>query len=408
MKILVLDAHAPAALTVIRSLARAGIAVDAAGEEGGFNLCFRSRFPRARTTYPSPAKSVGGFISFVSAVAATGRYRFILPITDRTIVPLQRFRSDWSDREGIVLPDPEALEKTLDKGQTLQLARGLSVPIPSTRFPEEEGIEAIAAGIGYPAVVKSRFSKYVSEDRLVSAPEPVFCGLAAELRTAVGVFPAGCLVQEMVGGDGYGISVLAREGAALAIFAHKRLREENPLGARSSFCESISPPPCMKDYALRLIKALKWTGPAMVEFKWDPSDGEPILMEINGRYWGSLPLALASGVDFPSLHYRMLTGETFPPVDDYRVGVRARYLYADLQRLIEVWKGPPRPWLKLYPRRGEAVRDFLLGFSPRIKSFNSDWDDPLPGWTEVVRFLHKRIAHSAKGIAPDKQKAHSA
>lgn len=392
MKILVLDAHAPAALAVVRSLARAGIAVDAAGEEGAFNLCFWSRFPQKRITYPSPAKSIGKFISFISSVAVTGCYRFILPVTDRTLVPLHRFRSDWPSHKGIVLPESEPLEKTLDKGRTMALARELSVPIPSTRSPEEEGgLDGVAAEVSYPAVVKARFSKFVSGDVLVSSPEPVFCGSREELLPAAGGFPAGCLVQEMVGGEGYGVSVLAREGEALAVFAHKRLREENPLGARSSFCESIAPPDPMKDYALRLIKALRWTGPAMVEFKWDPAAGEPVLMEINGRYWGSLPLALAAGVDFPLLHYRMLAGGPVSPVSDYRIGIRARYLYADLQRLVEIWKGPPHPWLSSYPRRGEAVRDFLLGFSPRIKSFNSDWDDPLPGWAELVRFLARRF-----------------
>jgi predicted ATP-grasp superfamily ATP-dependent carboligase len=127
----------------------------------------------------------------------------------------------------------------------------------------------------------------------------------------------------------------------------------------------------------------------MVEFKWDPAAGDPVLMEVNGRYWGSLPLAIAAGVDFPLLHYRMLTGETLSPVRDYRIGVRARYLYADLQRLIEVWRGPPRPWMTSYPRKGEALRDFFSGFHPGIKSFNSDWDDPLPGWAEIARFVFR-------------------
>ncbi len=392
MKILVLDAHAPAALSVVRSLGRAGLAVDVAGEEKAFNLCFFSRFPAKKILYPSPADGVGRFLAFLTALAPS--YRLVIPVTDRTIVPLHHLRSSWEGRNVIALPRAEALEKTLDKRRTLELAREYAVPVPSTSFPEEEGIPSLAARVRYPVVVKSRFSKHICGDLLVSAPEPVFCGSDEELCAAAGLFPAGCLVQEMIKGEGYGVSVLAREGEPLAIFAHRRLREENPLGARSSFCESIRPPSPMKEYALSLLKALKWNGPAMVEFKWRGEE-EPVLMEINGRYWGSLPLALAAGVNFPLLHYRLLMGEAVPPETDYRVGVRARYLCADLQRLLEVWKGPPKPWLKSYPRRGEAVRDFLGGFSQPIKSFNSDWDDPLPGWAELGRFVYKRIAQRA-------------
>lgn len=388
MKILVLDAHAPAALSVVRSLGRAGIAVDVAGEAGAFNLSFLSRFPAKKILYPSPAAGFRPFLAFLTALAPS--YRLVIPITDRTIVPLHHLRSFWEGRSVIALPGTEALEKTLDKRKTLELARECAVPVPQTNFPEAEEIPSLAARVRYPVVVKSRFSKHICGDRLVSAAEPVFCGSDEELRSAAGLFPAGCLIQELIEGEGYGVSVLAREGEALAVFAHRRLREENPLGARSTFCESIRPPSPMKEYALSLLKALKWNGPAMVEFKWQ-GEGEPVLMEINGRYWGSLPLALAAGVNFPLLHYRLLAGETVPPSADYRFGVRARYLCADLQRLIEVWKGPPKSWIKSYPRKGEAVRDFLEGFSPRIKSFNSDWDDPLPGWAELARFVSRRV-----------------
>lgn len=40
----------------------------------------------------------------------------------------------------------------------------------------------------------------------------------------------------------------------------------------------------------------------MVEWKVDLRDGRPKLMEINPRFWGSLELAVRSGVNFPSLY----------------------------------------------------------------------------------------------------------
>ena len=39
----------------------------------------------------------------------------------------------------------------------------------------------------------------------------------------------------------------------------------------------------------------------MVEFKLDARDGVAKLMEINGRFWGSLQLAVDAGVDFPAI-----------------------------------------------------------------------------------------------------------
>jgi hypothetical protein len=56
-------------------------------------------------------------------------------------------------------------------------------------------------------------------------------------------------------------------------------------------------------------------------------------MEINGRFWGSLQLAVDAGVDFPHLLFRLSQGEDVPPQTEYRVGVRNRWLLGDLQSL---------------------------------------------------------------------------
>ena len=99
-----------------------------------------------------------------------------------------------------------------------------------------------------------------------------------------------------------------------------------------SFRESVALDPVLYDCSVRLLAALRWTGLAMVEFKVGPRG--PILMEVNGRVWGSLPLAVMSGVDFPRLLAELyLLG---PPTNGaapqlrYRLNVRARNLALDL------------------------------------------------------------------------------
>lgn len=72
----------------------------------------------------------------------------------------------------------------------------------------------------------------------------------------------------------------------------------------------------------------------MVEFKMDLADQTLKLMEINGRFWGSLQLAIDAGVDFPSLLVRTLADEPMQPVETYRIGVRSRWLIGDLDALL--------------------------------------------------------------------------
>ncbi len=120
------------------------------------------------------------------------------------------------------------------------------------------------------------------------------------------------LVQEVVSGEGTAIFALFDSGKPLVTFAHRRIIEKPPWGGVSALCCSIDPPPDALDFALAMLRELSWQGPAMVEFKRD-SQGVPRLMEINPRFWGSLQLAIRSGVDFPHLAWQLALGEAVEP-----------------------------------------------------------------------------------------------
>ena len=80
------------------------------------------------------------------------------------------------------------------------------------------------------------------------------------------------------------------------------------------------------ELSIRLLKSIGWYGVAMVEYREDPRDGRCKIMEINPRFWGSLPLAIAAGVDFPYLLYKMVIDGDIRPVLNYPEGVRCRWL----------------------------------------------------------------------------------
>ena len=82
-----------------------------------------------------------------------------------------------------------------------------------------------------------------------------------------------------------------------AVFAHRRLREKPPSGGVSVYRESVAPDPSLVARAAALLAGLGWRGVAMVEMKTDARTGTPYLMEVNGRFWGSLQLAVDAGVD---------------------------------------------------------------------------------------------------------------
>jgi hypothetical protein len=129
------------------------------------------------------------------------------------------------------------------------------------------------------------------------------------------------LAQEFIpSAEGIGVSLLMKEGSVRASFTHKRIIEFPETGGpslvRVSTHNSIA-----ESAAERLLENLRWNGVAMVEFRLDSRTGKPVLMEINPRFWGSLPLAIACGVDFPKLLCDMYEFGDVAPSRAYQDGI---------------------------------------------------------------------------------------
>jgi predicted ATP-grasp superfamily ATP-dependent carboligase len=136
------------------------------------------------------------------------------------------------------------------------------------------------------------------------------------------------ILQEYIPGEGYGFFALFNQGDVRAFFMHKRIREIPICGGRSTCAESIFDED-LKKAGLELLQSLRWHGIAMVEFKKDSRDGKYKLMEINPKFWGSLGLSIASGVNFPVLLVNMAINGDIDPVYDYKSFVRYRWPYPD-------------------------------------------------------------------------------
>jgi predicted ATP-grasp superfamily ATP-dependent carboligase len=399
-RVLVTDAARPSAVSIIRSLGRRGLHVIAADSDAR-SPGFYSRYTAERLRYPPPEESPEEMVEALLAAARKRRIDLIVPITDETILPLAGARGRFADVCRIALPEPRALVTSRDKMATVELATELGVPVPRTELVSTVSDALRAAPLlGWPVVVKPRFSRLVRAGRVerftvsYAADE---AALAAQMGALEG--RSDVLLQEYYAGDGYGVELLAHEGRPIAAFQHRRLREVPITGGASSFRESVALDPLLLDYAVRLLAALDWTGLAMVEFKLGPEG--PRLMEINGRIWGSLPLAVKSGMDFPARLADVCLGS--PQVPDgpldtsYDLGVRSRNL--DLEM---VWIGSTLRRARRYPgvptpRPRQAVATALRLLYPGDGFDMLTREDPRPGLVELARIAGKLRGKMARG-----------
>ena len=402
--VLVSDASENHALATVRSLGARGLRVAACASAWSAKAFF-SRHCGGRRLCPAPARSVREFRSAVFGMLETLRPAVLIPTTERTIMALADVRAEIEARvAGYPLPSADALRVAFDKSETVRLAASLGVPAPATAAPEDlRSLREVAQGLAYPVVIKPRTSeRWVTPDRIVPTGPVEYCFRPEHLEAqylAVHRRAPWPLIQAFVPGEGYGVSLLCRNGHPKALFAHRRLRMIRPTGSGSSLRESVAPPPAMREAACRLLEALKWHGVAMVEFKLDPRDGVPKLMEINGRFWNSLPLAVAAGVDFPWLLYRLATEGDAPECFDYRAGVQSRWLVGDMRFLVEALRGRPRDWSDRFPSRGEALRQFLR-FRGADLHYDDLWlTDPLPFFADIADFALRKVPQYLRGRA---------
>jgi predicted ATP-grasp superfamily ATP-dependent carboligase len=227
--------------------------------------------------------------------------------------------------------------------------------------------------IPIPAVIKPRISSGSFGIVYVKKKED----LIPSYQSVHGRFPFP-IIQEWIpdGGGTYGFSALFDEASSVrAAFVHKKLRMYPVQGGPSTLGEGVEHPQIM-EMGLSLLKSLNWAGVGMAEFKVDPRDGIPKLMEVNPRFWGSLQLAIVSGVDFPYLILRMAKRESFEPILHYAVGKRFRWLL--LGDILHFLNNPNR--LHLRP-------SFFDFFDPDTFYDIISKDDPFPFFGSVATFF---------------------
>lgn len=321
-RVLVTDGLWRKSLAAVRSLGRQKISVAVTGDSR-FTTSFYSRYCKRRVLVTQRANREK-FSSQLLDELRSVQYDMMFPMEDATIDVVLEHRTEFERLTRIPLPSTESMRIASDKAATIHLAQNLGIPIPKTYWPDSDvELSQLMSEISFPAVIKPTHGSGSRGLRYAATPSELVDAYRIVNKTSHRP-----LIQELIPrtGQGVGAAMLFDSNhQPVAGFTYKRIREYPINGGPSTLRESTHDPELLA-MATKLLTELNWYGVAMVEFKIDPRDGVPRLMEINPRFWGSLELAIVSGVDFPNLLYQMVMGATVHPVFSYEVGVKCRWL----------------------------------------------------------------------------------
>ncbi len=395
-KALVIGDDTRSFLAIVRSLGRQGIAIHAAPTNFR-SPALRSRYIAAIHDLPPWMGDGAEWLASVTELLRAQRYDLVIPCNETALLPLQR-HAGLSRFARLAIPHDRAIAMLFDKVETRKLARRVGVPIAAGRLlSPSDTAQGLLTEFGTPLVLKPRRS--YSLDQLASRGKAEVVSEPARLeRLLAALDPAETVVEQYFSGQGVGISLLAGGGRVLQAFEHHRVRE---LAGESFYRCSAPLSPDLVAACEAIVAGSDYTGVAMFEFK-KKSGGNWILLEVNARPWGSMPLPVALGVDFPYRWYRLLTAAEETPAVRYRTGVYGRNLVPDLHvalRQAEAQHLGPIATGWLLTRWAAEMYRILIGKEVHDVLVR---DDPRPGLVElydIARAAWRVIGRRLPGFA---------
>lgn len=393
--VLITDGDERAALAATRSLIAAGHRVVVAGAATR-TLAGVSRHARSVRIAADPLREPAAYASELVRCALTFGANVLLPISDASVEALLEHRSLLPAELLLPFPTLSSYHAASDKIRMMECAQRAGLDVPeSVLFASAERANDDVGEVSnsiFPAVVKPHRSVVTAGGGRRIKCGVAFVANAEELRTALNDLPPGAfpvLVQRRIRGPGEGMFALRWNGDIVATFGHRRLREKPPAGGVSVFRESIAIDPALLAAGTRMLEELQWQGVAMIECKLDLATGRHVLMEINGRLWGSLQLAIDAGVDFPALMVECAAGSIPGANTPYTCGVRSRWFWGDVDHLyMRLTKSARTLHLDgAFPSRLAVIRDFLTVRPRRDRGEIWRLNDPAPALLELRRRL---------------------
>ena len=389
-KVLVLGEDTRSFLTVIRSLGKAGHVVDA--------VCYDNNSPSIHSIYINhlyllnyQAYEQQDWLEQVIQICRDNLYDAVIPCDERAIFPLAEHADKFPDTCKLGIPNHEVLQHLFDKESTKALALSCQVPVAKGErlAIKALGYDKLLNKFGANFVVKPTLSFTSSNLATRQKVEIIYTQADFERYTQYLSEQDECLVEEYFTGVGEGLSIFAVKGKIQHAFAHTRVNEPRT-GGGSSYRKAIPVDPAMLAACQDICTATNYDGVGMFEFKKNMRSKEWILVEVNARFWGSLPLAVFAGIDFPLHYVQHLLGRyhCHPGVDtNYKTEAYARSLSNDLYDIKAEFE---------YDKNNQGALSGLATLCKRASTFTRllrhetidsyDRQDPKPFYAECRSF----------------------
>ncbi len=387
---IVVGVDTPIGLTVIRELGERGVPVIGVGSSD-HSIGAASRYTAVFFKRPKGAP----ISHWLAGLIAQHNAKAVLAVSENDLLELAQLPEVIAGCR-IVTPRQPLLDLVLDKSRTSAAARAIGIDVPESWQPVSgEDFDAIAGRLCYPLAIKWNDPMAMMpalHKHSIAFEKIEYAHDAAELLAILSKYQAlqsWPLVQSYCPGVGLGQMLFLKGGDIMLRFQHRRLHEWPVSGGVSTLCQNEPPHlhQAQMEKSAALLRHIGWQGAAMVEYRFDAATGRYWLMEINGRFWGSLPLAYYCGAYFAWESYaRAILGAEHRAASPHFRPVKTCYLIPETRRLaaILIGRAPQYGWGGRIKALAGFLRDRL---NPRMRYYVFSWRDPKPFFADMIGII---------------------
>ncbi|MDF9745656.1 carboxylate--amine ligase [Natrinema salsiterrestre] len=385
--VLVPGIDAPSTVACLRSLHPRGVRT-IVGSESRSTPAATSAYRDAFVRLPDPDTDLAAYGDALLSLAEQPAVRTIVPVREEDVYVLAKHRDAFADEIATPWPAFETLRRVQDRVELFDAADAAGVGVPETELLDQwddwdrEVIVKPRYTVAAPAYLGPRF-----DDAEIGSTEYQQPGTRPDPQAAAEKRGHVPIVQELIPDSReFGFFALYDRGEPVATFQHCQRRGWKYCGGPSAYRESVHIPE-LEAAGRALLDELEWHGLAMVEFLRDPADGEFKLMEINPRFWSSLPFSVRAGADFPYYYWRLATDEPIASEPTYEVGMGGHLLRGELSYLHSVVT-EEYPLVDR-PSFGTAVREVATSLVCHPRFDYAVAADPIPFVQDGVNLLRE-------------------
>ena len=396
-------------LAAVRSLGRAGVGVltvDPAILAPGRYSRYSNRHLRC-----PPFEMTDEWVEWLLRLGRTGPRRAIYATSDAVSFALAKYRDELSAFFDLYQPSLDTIMCILDKSLLLQHAKAVGLDTPETWLPQSaEEAAGIVRAAGGTILMKPRSQLAVTNQSK---------GLVIDAATNDGRADYSSLLRQGAHDQNFArqypdamLPMLQRyhpealttvlsvsgfrdiTGAHVVMRgAHKILQRPRQLGIGLCF-EEAEVAPELAERVLRLCQRIGYYG--VFELEFILCDGQPLLIDFNGRFYNQLAFDIARGLDLPGLVHAGATGRTEEVarlISTVPVGDQNRK-FAFCNRLgLSVTLGLRRVLGAMSIEEAKRWRDWHKAHHGRIVDAVHDGGDPLPALIDVMQHFLQSIRH---------------